>query len=181
MRVLTIAVEGWWDAMVPIDYRYCPVCSTPLVEGMVDGRMRKYCPECRFVRYENPLPVVAAVAVKDGRFLLIKRGIAPKKGFWGPPSGFIESGETPEEACLRELEEEAGVSGEIQRLIRVVRREDTELYGDMLVASYLVNVTGGEPVAGDEVDDVRYYDASELPEYLAFSLRDVVEEAGKAN
>ena len=166
---------------MPIDYRYCPVCSAPLVEGMVDGRMRKHCPECPFVRYENPLPVVVAVAVKDGRFLLIKRGIAPKKGFWGPPSGFIESGETPEEACLRELEEEAGVSGEIQRLIRVARREDTELYGDMLVASYLVKVTGGEPVAGDEVDDVRYYEASELPEYLTSSLRDVVEEAGKAS
>ena len=167
--------------MVPIDYRYCPVCSTPLVEGMMDGRMRKYCPECSFVRYENPLPVVVAVAVKDGRFLLIKRGIAPKKGFWGPPSGFIESGETPEEACLRELEEEAGVSGEIQRLIRVMRREDMELYGDMLVVSYLVKVVSDEPVAGDEVDEVRYYDASELPDYLAFTLRDVVEEGGRAN
>ena len=167
--------------MLPIDYRYCPVCSTPLIEGMVDGRVRKYCPGCSFVRYENPLPVVVAVAVKDGRFLLIKRGIAPKKGFWGPPSGFIESGETPEEACLRELEEEAGVSGEIQRLIGVGRREDTELYGDMLVVSYLVKVVSDEPVAGDEVDEVRYYEASELPEYLAFALRDVVEEGGRAS
>ena len=167
--------------MVPIDYRYCPVCSTPLIEGMVDGRVRKHCPGCSFVRYENPLPVVVAVAMKEGKFLLIKRGIAPKKGFWGPPSGFIESGETPEEACLRELEEEAGVSGEIQRLIRVMRREDTEIYGDMLVVSYLVKVVSDEPVAGDEVDEVRYYDASELPGYLAFALRDVVEEGGRAS
>ncbi len=157
-------------------YRFCPQCSAPLVEGMVDGRMRRHCTTCGFVRYENPLPVVVAIAVKDGRFLLIKRGIPPKKGFWGCPSGFVESGETPEEACLRELREEAGVTGAVERLVRVVRREDLELYGDMLVVSYLVIVTGGEPTAGDECDDVRYYDAAELPAYLAISLRDIVDE-----
>ena len=47
---------------------------------------------------------------------------SPKKGFWGCPSGFIECGESPEEACLRELWEEAGVTGEIVRLVRVMRR-----------------------------------------------------------
>ena len=167
--------------MLPTDYRYCPECSTSLVEGMVDGRLRKYCPQCHFVRYENPLPVVVALAVKDGRFLLIKRGIPPKKGYWGFPSGFIESGETSEEACLRELKEEAGVSGEIQRLIRVSRLEDTELYGDMIVVTYLVRVTSDEPVAGDgEVDEVRYHQAAELPHYLAKSLREVIAEVSES-
>jgi len=143
---------------------------------MVDGRIRKHCIACGFVRYENPLPVVIAVAVKDGRFLLIKRGIPPKKGLWGCPSGFVESGETPEEACLRELREEAGVTGAIERLVRVVRLEDQELYGDMLAVSYLVSVTGGELAAGAEVDDIRYCEATELPAYLARALRDVVDE-----
>jgi ADP-ribose pyrophosphatase YjhB (NUDIX family) len=143
---------------------------------MVDGRVRKHCTTCGFVRYENPLPVVVAVAVKDGRFLLIKRGIPPKKGLWGCPSGFVESGETPEEACLRELREEAGVTGAVERLVRVARLEDQELYGDMLAVSYLVNVTEGEPSAGAEVDDVRYWEAAELPAYLARWLHDVVDE-----
>lgn len=135
--------------------------------------MRRYCPSCGFVRYENPLPVVIAIAVRGGQFLLIKRGIAPKKGYWGCPSGFVECGESPEEACLRELEEEAGVTGEIERLVRVARRMDSELYGDMLVVSYLVRVTGGTPRAGDEVDEVRYCDPEELPAYLTALLRDV--------
>jgi len=160
----------------PKPYRFCPECSSSLVEGLVDGRVRRHCTVCGFVRYENPLPVVVAVAVKDGRFLLIKRGIPPKKGLWGCPSGFVESGETPEEACLRELREEAGVTGAIQRLVRVARLQDEELYGDMLAVSYLVDVTAGEPAAGAEVDDVRYCDASELPAYLARSLHDVVDE-----
>lgn len=176
-----IAAKENRAGMVPVDYRYCPECGVSLTEGIVDGRLRKHCPQCHFVRYENPLPVVVALAVKDGRFLLIKRAIAPKKGYWGFPSGFVESGETPEEACLRELKEEAGVSGEIQRLIRVGRLEDTELYGDMLVVTYLVNVKSDMLVAGvGEVDDVRYYQADELPGYLSASLRGIIDEVANS-
>ncbi|MFC1980550.1 NUDIX hydrolase [Chloroflexota bacterium] len=54
------------------------------------------------------------------------------------PSGFIEVGETPEEACLRELKEETGVSGQLVKLVGVGRIEDKEVYGDMLVIWYLV-------------------------------------------
>jgi ADP-ribose pyrophosphatase YjhB (NUDIX family) len=120
--------------------------------------------------------VVVAVTVKDDRFVLIKRGIPPKKGYWGCPSGFVECGETPEEACLRELEEEAGVKGEIRRLLRVARREDTELYGDMLVVTYLVDVVEGEPSPGEEADDARYFAEDEIPAYLMPVLRSVIDE-----
>ena len=120
--------------------------------------------------------MVVAVTVKDDRFVLIKRGIPPKKGYWGCPSGFVECGETPEEACLRELEEEAGVKGEIRRLLRVGKLEDAELYGDMLVVSYLVDVVQGEPSAGDEADDARYFAPEEIPHYLAPVFREVIDE-----
>jgi NADH pyrophosphatase NudC (nudix superfamily) len=56
------------------EYNYCPICATPLQTGMIEGKKRKYCPECAFVDYKNPLPVALAVAVKDKKFLLIKRG-----------------------------------------------------------------------------------------------------------
>jgi 8-oxo-dGTP diphosphatase len=145
--------------------------------GMIEGKKRKYCPQCGFVDYKNPLPVALAVAVKDKKFLLIKRGIPPKKGMWGSPSGFIEIGETPEEACLRELEEETGLSGEIVRLVGVTRREDQEVYGDMLIVKYLVKVRAGEPTpGGDEVEDARFFDIAELPSYYADLFKDVVQE-----
>jgi len=162
--------------MSPKPYRFSPNCAVPLSEGMVEGRIRRYCPSCGFIRYENPLPVVVAIAFNEGHFLLIKRGIPPMKGFWGCPSGFIESGESAEDACLRELEEEAGVTGEIQRLVRVMRREDAEVYGDMLVVSYLVKITGGVPEAGNEVEEVRYDRPDELPDYLSTLLQDIVTE-----
>ena len=159
------------------EYNYCPVCGTPLQAGIIEGKERKYCPGCDFVDYKNPLPVALAIAVKDKKFLLIKRGIPPQKGMWGFPSGFIESGETAEEACLRELEEETGMSGEIVRLIRVNRLEDKEIYGDMLIVQYLVKVTGGKLAPPeDEVEDARFFDVAELPGYYAVLFKDVIEE-----
>ena len=109
------------------EYVFCPICGTTLQMGMIEGKERKYCPECDFVDYKNPLPVALAIAVKDKDFLLIKRGLPPRKGMWASPSGFIEIGETAEDACLRELKEETGVSGEIVSLVGVIRREDKEI------------------------------------------------------
>ncbi len=158
------------------EYNYCPICGTPLQAGMIEGRERKYCPKCDFIDYKNPLPVALAVAVKDKRFLLIKRGMPPRKGMWGAPSGFIEVGETPEEACLRELKEETGISGQIVKLIGAVRREDKEIYGDMLIVKYLVKVNGGKLTPGEEVEDARFFDIAELPVYYVNLFKDVIEE-----
>ncbi len=158
------------------EYNYCPICATSLQMGMIEGRKRKYCPKCDFVDYKNPLPVALAVAVKDKRFLLIKRGLPPRKGMWGSASGFIEIGETPEEACLRELKEETGVSGEIVKLIGVARIEDKEVYGDMLVVPYLVKVKDEKLAPGSEVEDARFFDIAELPSYYSFFLKDIIEE-----
>jgi len=157
------------------NYNYCPLCATPLQTGIIEGKKRKYCPECNFIDYKNPLPVALAVAVKDKKFLLIKRGIPPKKGMWGAPSGFIETGETPEEACLRELKEEAGVSGEIVKLIEVVRHEDKEIYGDMLVVRYLVKAGNEKPTPGEgEVTEVRFFDIAELPDYYVNIHKEII-------
>ncbi len=159
------------------EYSYCPICATPLQTGMLEGKKRKYCPKCDFVDYKNPLPVALAVAVKDKKFLLIKRGIPPRKGMWASPSGFIEVGETSEEACLRELKEETGMSGEVVRLIGVVRREDQEIYGDMLIIKYLIKVKGEKLTpAADEVEDARFFDIAELPDYYVNLFKDVIKE-----
>ena len=158
------------------EYNYCPLCATPLQIGMIEGRRRKYCPKCDFINYKNPLPVALAIAVRGKEILLIQRGLPPKKGMWGSPSGFIESGETPEEACLRELKEETGISGEIVKLVGVVRQEDEEIYGDMLIVKYLVKVNRGKLTPGDEVEGVRFFDIAELPSYYIDLFKDIIEE-----
>jgi len=157
-------------------YKYCPRCATPLELGFIEGKDRRFCPNCNFIDYKNPLPVAVAIAVRDKRFLLIKRGIPPRKGDWGSPSGFIESGETAEEACLRELKEETGISGQVVKLVGVVRIEDKEVYGDMLAVMYLVKVDDGEIAAGDEVEEAGFFDIDELPDYFARRFGKLLED-----
>jgi hypothetical protein len=66
-------------------FTYCPFCGSVLKSGFIDGKERQHCAGCRFVDYKNPLPVAVAMAVRGRRFLIIKRGIAPRKGAWGFP------------------------------------------------------------------------------------------------
>ncbi|MEA1965145.1 MAG: NUDIX hydrolase [Candidatus Aerophobetes bacterium] len=144
------------------NYRFCPLCGTSLKKGIIDGKKREYCPECGFINYKNPLPSVGSVAIKDGEILLIKRGREPGKGFWALPSGFVESGEAPEDTCRRELKEETGLDGVIKRLIGVYR-EKTETYGDVIVVMYLMEIIGGELRAGDDAEEAEFFKKERLP------------------
>lgn len=156
-------------------FKYCPICGTVLESGLIEGKGRMFCPNRDFIDYKNPLPVAVALTVKDKRFLLIKRGIAPRKGAWGSPSGFIEVGETPEEACLRELKEETGVSGRVVKVVGVTRIEDKEIHGDMLVVIYLVRTNDEGIVPGDEVEDARFFEIDDLPDYYVRRFSKVIE------
>ena len=101
------------------EYTYCPHCGGTLIRRVIEEMPRKQCPGCGFVHYRNPLPATGAVAVRGGEILLIQRGIEPGIGLWTPPSGFIESGESAELACLREFREETGFEGTIRELLGV--------------------------------------------------------------
>ncbi|MFW6264902.1 MAG: NUDIX hydrolase [Bacillota bacterium] len=143
------------------EYNYCPVCGKDLEEDQIEGQLRKRCPRCSFVHYLNPKPTVAMVAVKDGQLLLIKRGVEPGKGSWSLPSGFIDVGESAEEACLRELKEETALSGEIRQLIGVYS-EEANIYGPVIVVVYLVNNLKGEAIAGDDAVELQFVDFDQV-------------------
>ncbi len=157
------------------EYRYCPICGNILKVGIFNGKERKHCPHCAFINYKNPLPSVGAIAVKEDKVLLIKRGIEPGKGIWAPPSGFMELGETPEEAVLRELKEETGMSGRVKRLLGIYR-EITSIYGDILVIVYLVILNKGEIVAGDDAEDAKFFDIDKLPDLHFNCFRKAIEK-----
>ncbi len=160
------------------EYKYCPICGHLLVENMIEGRKRKYCTGCGFVDYRNPIPSAGAIAIRDDEILLIKRGEEPGKGIWAPPSGFIESSESPEEACLRELKEEAGVSGTIIKLLGVYYHP-SRIYGDVLVIMYLVNNLSGDIKAGDDADDVKFYNINEVDDMRFNCFNNAFSEAKK--
>ncbi|RAI61017.1 NUDIX hydrolase [Roseicella frigidaeris] len=72
-----------------------------------DDRERLTCPDCGFVAYENPKIVVGSVVAEQGRILLCRRAIEPRRGYWTLPAGYMEMAETVEEGARREAWEEA--------------------------------------------------------------------------
>lgn len=134
-------------------YKFCPLCGQRLLPGIFSNKKRSYCCKCHYIRYENPLPSAAAIAQLNGQILLIKRSVNPGKGLWTLPAGFIEAGETPEQACLRELYEETAMRGEVVALINAYH-EYADVYGDILNLIYYVELCPGSPQAGDDVEAV---------------------------
>lgn len=151
-------------------YNYCPLCSHPLQTGWMDSRNRRFCPQCCFVHYENPLPTVVVLGVLEHQVLLIKRGIEPRQGLWTLPSGFIEKGESPEEACLRELLEESSMTGRIRELLGAYHAH-SQLYGDLISLVYHIDLDPGHPVPGDDAADAALVPISQITDlgFAAFN------------
>lgn len=146
--------------------KYCPYCSGRVTRKTENGTRREYCPRCNLFFYDNPLPVVSTILVRDRRVLLVKRGNEPYRGKWCLPSGFAESGENIVEAALRELEEETGVKGRIIQL-RDVDSCSNYFYGDLLFLTFEAEQTGGTLRAGDDATAVRFFPFERIP-LLAF-------------
>ena len=113
------------------------------------------------------MPAVCTVVPDaEGRILLVRRGVDPKKGEWCLPGGFMELGENPEAAALRELREEAGLNGRVEYLLGL-RSTPSRLYHTILLAAYLVTAEGGPPQAGDDATAVGWFRYDALPQ-IAF-------------
>jgi len=154
---------------------HCPFCGCRLSRRRIEGADRLFCDRCREPLYENPTPATCLVVADPlGRFLLVKRSVEPKAGEWCLPGGFVEVGEPPEAAALRELEEETGVRGEIGRLLGVVSSPSSR-YGSILVIGYLVTRYAGTPRAGDDAAEVGFFSPETLPEVAFPSHRHFLE------
>ena len=91
----------------------------PAARAYRDTLERLVCPDCGFVSYDNPKIVVGAVDAHEGRLLLCRRAIMPRKGFWTLPAGYLELNETVVDGARREAWEEARARIEIDALLAV--------------------------------------------------------------
>lgn len=149
-------------------YRYCPFCRAELVDREAFGRVRRVCPDpaCRFVHFIDPKVGAAVLAVQDGRVLLIRRNVEPAVGSWCLPGGFVEQGETPQAAAIRECEEESGFDVEITGLIDVFYYENFRGSGVLIL--YKGIVVGGTARPGDDADAIGFFGPDELPANIQF-------------
>ena len=98
-------------------------------------------------------PLLAADCVvfdAKGRVLLVRRKYPPYKGRYALPGGFVEIGETVEDACRRELAEETGLSAGRLRLVGVYSDPKRDPRRHTCSAVFLAKVARGSPRAGDD-------------------------------
>ena len=102
----------------PAPPRFCPACAAPLETRAIDGLRRLACPDpqCGYVFWDNPVPVVAGVVEYGDSVILIQNQGWPPD-WWGLVTGFLERGETPEQGVLREVREELGLEASLRRYI----------------------------------------------------------------
>jgi 8-oxo-dGTP diphosphatase len=120
--------------------------------------------------------VDAVVLDRKGRVLLIRRKHPPFEGRYALPGGFVDVGETVEDACRRELLEETGVRVGKLRLVGVYSDPARDPRGHTVAVAFLARVTSAAASAGDDAAAAEWV-ADRRRENLAFDHARIVEDA----
>jgi len=128
--------------------------------------MRSVCPKCKWIHFIDPKVAAAVLVIQNGRVLLVRRAGEPFRGFWTLPAGFVNSGEDPAEAAVRECLEETGLNVRVTRIYNIVSGREHERGADFVIV-YQAEFIDGELNADDDADEVEWFDPTDLPP-LAF-------------
>ena len=140
---------------------FCSNCGSP-VEFKVpagDHLPRFVCTGCGMIHYKNPLLVLGCVPEWQDKILLCRRAIEPRKGFWTVPAGFMENGETMQNAAQRECYEEALAKVEIGSLLAVV----SVTHANQVHVMFRAKLVKPEFAPGPESLEVGLYDEAAIP------------------
>ncbi|MEA2385581.1 MAG: hypothetical protein QOH72_5552 [Solirubrobacteraceae bacterium] len=157
--------------------RFCPRCgATP----RVDFPRSLQCENCGYAAFYNPKPVAGAIPREaDGRLWLLRRGFDPGAGLWTFPGGFVDLGESVEDAAVREAKEELEIDIALTGLVGVYSRPQ-----DRVVLVVYDATLRGEPRPTPEAPEIRAFAPGEVPwSELAFwsteqALRDLLGRDG---
>ncbi len=165
---------------------FCPNCAAPLERRIPDGDHlpRFVCPACGTIHYQNPKLVAGCVPEHEGRILLCRRAIEPRRGFWTIPAGFMENDETLQQAAARECREEALARVEIGDPCAIVH----VLHAHQVHVMFRARLSDPSYGVGVESLEVRLCTEQEVPwpelafQSVAFTLRRYFEDraAGKS-
>lgn len=158
-------------------YRFCPVCSAPLVSKLLKAGdpERPVCTQCGHVVYLDPKVAVGAVIREDdGRIILVRRAIEPGYGLWVFPGGYVDRGETPQQAAVREAREECGLDVKLDALVNLYAYPGRT----PIIIVYAATITGGELCVDAECSEAKFFGQQQIPwRELAFpSTRDALKD-----
>jgi ADP-ribose pyrophosphatase YjhB (NUDIX family) len=144
------------------DVRFCPRCGA---EANVSYPHSIRCPSCGYGAYYNPKPVAVAIPrAPDGRLWLMRRGFQPQRGRWSMPGGFVDLGESVEDAARREAREELNLDIELSHLVGVYSRAE-----DRVVIIVYAATAQETPEVTEEALEVKAFAQADIPwDELAF-------------
>ncbi|GED21661.1 NUDIX hydrolase [Halomonas halmophila] len=145
---------------------FCSHCGQPVRFAVPEGddRPRYLCDACGSIHYQNPRIIAGTLPVRGSQILLCRRAIAPRKGYWTLPAGFMENAETTQQAAARETQEEACADVSLQGLYTLINLPHI----NQVYMIFLADLAGGF-AAGAESLEVALFEEHEVPwDELAF-------------
>ena len=130
------------------------------------GRRRRFCPACDLIVFREHKVAAAVIVEEEGRVLLVRRRLGPRPGLWTLPGGFVDYGEEPAAAAVRECREETGLEVEVTGLHAVAGGQEHRGGADIVII-YQAQAVGGRLAPADDVDRAAYFRPGDLPP-LAF-------------
>jgi 8-oxo-dGTP diphosphatase len=145
------------------DARFCPRCGA---DARIDFPRSIHCEHCGYAAFFNPKPVACAIPrTENGAVWLVKRGFDPGRGRWSMPGGFVDLGESVEQAAAREVEEELQTTATIGALVGVYSHAEDRV----VVVAYEATLDG-TPQPTPEAPEIRAFAPAAVPwDELAFA------------
>jgi ADP-ribose pyrophosphatase YjhB (NUDIX family) len=157
-----------------ISWNHCPQCAGRLETAGrgAGGAEALRCAGCGCTIHRDPKVAVAALVVSNKQLLMLRRNRPPAKGAWCLPGGFVDRGETLEDAAVREVLEETGLQVKVTRLYGLYSYPGYEV----VVAIFETEIAAGSLVVSEESSAADWKAPEEIElESLAFpSTRDAV-------
>lgn len=141
---------------------FCQVCGHTMAERLVHGKLRRACPECGHIHFDDPKVAAVVLVQHNHRVLLVRRAMNPARGKWALPGGFVDFGEDPYKAAVREVLEETGIT------IENIALADIFSDGGPIVITFTAHTASGVARAQDDADAVLWYAANDPMPDLAF-------------
>lgn len=143
------------------DIQHCMQCGGSVVYQVPEGdsRERAVCTRCHKIHYQNPHVVVGAVVHHQDCFVLCRRAIEPRHGYWTIPAGYLELEESTEAGARREAFEEAQTELEIERLLAVYNLSHLS----QVQILYLARLKGDHFAPGPESLEVACFAWDDIP------------------
>ncbi len=150
-------------------HRFCSKCGAE--SQIEEAGWKRVCPDCSTEHFPRTDPVAIMLAVKDGKCLLGRQATWPA-GFWSALAGFVEPGETVEQAATRELEEEAGIKADPAKA-EYLFCQPWPFPSSLMVGLIIKADTTDISVAQDELEAARWITREEARQVLAGTHPDI--------